>query len=251
MNTLKLKLLAASLFICSAALAQAPSPANQQNVAPTTRTPTSNANAFTPQAVGTRQGNYLTDSYILQNGTSQYANQTQNGYRNTADIYQNYPNANGPANNNAVQFQSNDGRDGQGARNTAYISQDGSNSNANQMQLGTGSVARIVQGSSTHNNATQRQNGVNNSADISQYGSNSNAIQYQFGNDETARITQGGASGNYAEQRQFGGNGNQANTTQSAFYGTFNYTEQNGSNNRAVVNQTYDRAEQLALQPTR
>jgi hypothetical protein len=245
MNTLKLKLFAASMFACSAAFAQ--SAGGQISGPPATRTPTSNANAFTPQAVGTRQGTYLTDSYILQNGTSQYASQTQDGYRNTADIYQNYSNAAGKVNNNATQFQSNDGRDGRGDRNTVYISQAGSSSNADQRQIGTGSVASIRQGTGTGNNATQYQNGMNNSADISQDGSSSNAIQYQVGSNDAARITQGGASGNYAEQRQMGGNGNQATTTQSAGYGTFNYTEQNGSNNRAVVNQVYDRAAQVSL----
>jgi len=249
MNTLKLKLLAASMFACSAALAQ--SAGGQINGAPATRTPTSAANTLDQVPVGTREADYSADSYVLQNGTSQYANVNQNGYRNTADIYQNYSNVAGRGGNNATQTQSNDGRDNSGERNRAYIAQEGSNSNAEQLQIGVGSVARIIQGPGDRNDARQRQNGSNNSADISQSGSASTAVQYQQGDDETARITQGNATRNYAEQRQFGGNGNQATTSQSGVLGTFSYTEQNGMNNRAVVNQNYDVNQQQALKASR
>jgi hypothetical protein len=237
MNTLKYKLLAASIFACSAAFAQGN--ANQQNGVPTTSTPTNTPNQFTPTAVGSRSDHnrYAEDAYVLQNGTGQYASVDQSGYYNTADIYQNYGN-NGSSNyNNATQSQTNPG----GTMNTAYIAQFGSSGNAAQTQNGSGNTASINQDrhnlSGTHNNATQEQQGNSNSADITQEGSNANAIQYQNGSSDVARITQGSASGNYAEQRQVGGNGNQANTTQSSPYATFSYTTQNGYSNQATVNQ--------------
>ncbi|RZK27619.1 MAG: hypothetical protein EOO61_23185 [Hymenobacter sp.] len=242
MNTLKLKLLAASMFACSAAFAQ--SAGGQISGPPVTRTPTNTPNEFTPQAIGTRpnssaQGPYFVDSYVLQNGDSQYASVDQKGFYNTADIYQNYNNAAGANANNATQVQNNDGRDGfMGARNIAYIAQNGSASSASQNQLGTGNVASTTQGTGTHNSADQQQTGKSNSADISQIGSNSDAIQFQNGNSDTARIIQGAGSGNYAEQRQTGGDNNQAYTSQSASeYSSFSYTQQNGNNNQATVNQ--------------
>lgn len=257
MNTLKLKLVAASLFACSAAFAQT-TPASSglssagrdqsKAAAPATATVSRMANSFTAAPIDNR-ANYRVDAYVLQNGMSQYASQFQDGYSNTADIYQNRANAAGANSNNATQYQSNDGRDGSvGARNTVYIEQNGSNSNAAQKQVGTGSVATIVQGTGNKNNATQYQNGMNNSAAISQAGSNDNAIQYQLGDNDIATIVQGTTSGHYAEQRQFGGNGNQASTTQTTDQRAFSYTEQNGSSNTAIVNQVYSRSNQLTQQ---
>ncbi|WP_460582812.1 hypothetical protein [Hymenobacter arcticus] len=247
MNTLKLKLLAASMFACSAAFAQGTAASGQTNNSPSSNGqlsplsgPTSNANAFTPtaaQGVGMRNdiNNYSVDSYVLQSGSNQYAKVNQQGYYNTADIYQT-----GGSGNNATQSQLNDGRDNfQGKRNTAYIAQGGSASSANQSQTGTGNVASTIQGQGSGNFADQKQDGMSHSAEITQAGSTSNATQSQTdGNSDVARIVQGAGTNNTADQKQFGGSNNSADISQDNG-GSFNdaYQSQQGSSNAARIQQ--------------
>jgi hypothetical protein len=240
MNTLNLKLLAASMFAFSAAFAQetVPTAKAQTRNKPVISTPTDIKNNIKQINAAPRKS-YGADSYVLQHGDNQYANVDQNGFFNTADIYQGNTNAKSSG-NNATQKQINDGRDNTGKVNVAYIDQEGTNSSASQYQKGSDNVASTTQGTGNGNYAIQNQTGLSNKANISQNGSTSAAYQTQDGDMDNAKITQGTAAGNYAEQRQSGGNGNQANTTQSAYYGTFSYTEQVGNNNQATVNQHFN-----------
>ncbi|RZL12695.1 MAG: hypothetical protein EOO62_10380, partial [Hymenobacter sp.] len=171
MNTLKLKLLAASMFACSAAFAQN-APASMR---PTITDP--NAPNPTP-AYNNNRSTYANDSYVLQQGLNQYAkvDQSGNGPGNTADILQG---VNGGGGNNATQTQTSAGTPG---RNTAYIAQDGFTSSASQTQTGRDNVADIEQQTGSHNNyAAQIQDGAGDRALITQSGNTEQAVQKQTG----------------------------------------------------------------------
>lgn len=223
MKTLKLQLLAASMFACTAAFAQ-----GSQNAAPLlTPTPTRNQDAAfyakggaaTPpsnsESFNSNRGGYLNDSYVLQKGNSQYAEVNQRSgaavggsEANQADIIQGQ---NGGAKNNAFQTQEYTGTAGSGSgKNKAYINQDGFNGTATQIQTGNSNVASINQSGGGEfeagNTAYQNQNGARNRAGITQVGTGDQAIQFQMGSDNYSTIDQRVASPSRAESQQNGTN---------------------------------------------
>ncbi|QKG53946.1 hypothetical protein [Hymenobacter sp. BRD67] len=202
MNTLKLKLLAASLFVFAAAHAQQATPYSLGAV------PGANAGASGYQG---RSTSFANDSYVLQNGTSQYANVNQTGPGNTADIVQDLDNDN-EGHNNAYQTQDRTGSTS-GARNRAWIGQDGNYSTAIQIQHGSGNTANSDQGP--------------NDADFNY------SYQSQAGNGDRAGVTQT-SNGNVAVQMQYGGDNNYATTAQSGG-ANWSWANQNGSSNTSIV----------------
>lgn len=220
MKTLKLQLLAASMFACTAAFAQgSPNPAPSIGTANPNATaagfatrPGSNSASFDSN----RDNFYVNDSYVLQQGTNQYAKVDQGGGTgrpsNQADIIQG-PNGGG---NNAFQTQNYTGAGG-AVKNVAYINQDGMDGTATQIQNGSSNTASIQQGNGSQsrgNTAYQNQQGDQNRAGISQNNGNlDQAIQFQSGNLNYSTIDQNGGSPSRAESNQQG-NSNAAIITQ-------------------------------------
>jgi hypothetical protein len=207
MKTLKLKMLAASMFACATAFGQA----NQGQGAPS-RQPVYQTNPSpTPTADGQgARSTFTNDAYIMQANHNQYASQDQTGLGNSADIYQGVNN--GASNtNNAYQTQSHNGTT-EAAKNVAYIDQEGTNSTARQQQYGGGNIASIQQGSGDYNYTSQAQTGDRNRAYTTQ--SSGFGVAYQ---------TQSGTE-NFA-------------TTDQSSSRAYSSSMQSGNNNAAIVNQ--------------
>jgi len=216
MKTLKLQLLAASMFACTTAFAQgtangvpslgtAPAPnANASNFA---TGPNANSNS---QSFNSSRANYVNDAYVLQQGTSQYATVNQTGglnggspaASNQSDLLQV-----GGRGNNAFVTQTYNGAGG-APKNIAYIRQDGIDGTATQIQEGssnTASIEQIGNGFSTGNTAYQNQQGDEHKASIRQEnGDRDQAIQFQNGRAQYSVIDQNGASPSRAETVQSG-----------------------------------------------
>jgi hypothetical protein len=218
MKTLKLQLLAASMFACATAFAQgSPNAAPSLGATPTANAaarnfatgPNSNSNS---QSFNSDRAGYVNDSYVLQQGTSQYARVDQTGgsgavggnTSNQADIIQG---TGGGGSNNAYQTQNYTGSMG-AVRNVAYINQDGIDGTATQEQRGSSNTASINQVggvSSRGNTAFQRQDGDENRAGIQQAnGDRDQAIQFQTGKQNYSTIDQNGGAPNRAETNQNG-----------------------------------------------
>jgi minor curlin subunit len=258
MKTLKLQLLAASMFACTAAFAQ--SPAAPAAPAPRTLTPTPNTpvgstglggaqtSATTEPSRLSYQTGITNDANIQQSNVSQYANINQTAVLagNTADIYQI-----GSDHNNATITQfSSPISGGNSNRNTARIDQTGTYSTADQNQRGTGNDAYATQegGTGTGNNnavagknsSYQRQTGSGNYEYVSQNGVNNYAKQTQNGGGSAAE-------GNQAEIFQSGNNKtsiqnqdgfrNVAVSDQAGTNASYSNINQQGTSNQAFVTQ--------------
>ncbi|AMR27711.1 hypothetical protein A0257_11800 [Hymenobacter psoromatis] len=209
MNTLKLKLLAASLFACSAAFAQTPRTTPYDlGTAPG---PNNGVGASTSRSTSARGVSFTNDSYVLQNGPSQYAkvDQSGGGAGNSADIIQNLANDPSDFGMDATQTQIHSGTAG---RNKAFARQDGDRSVSIQYQQGGGNTGNVYQDDEDFNYATQSQIGDNNRAGITQNSGDNYAKQTQQGNN------------NYA-------------TTQQQNYASSSTIAQTGNMNTAIVSQ--------------
>jgi minor curlin subunit len=211
MKTLKLQLLAASMFACATAFAQ-----GSPNAAPALGTRTANtaaANFATgPNAASNSQSfnssreGYRNDSYVLQQGETQYARVDQMGGANQADIIQ------GPSGQANNAFQTQNYNTAGGRKNIGYIYQNGTSGTATQEQTGSSNTASVQQygtgdgaSNGTGNTAFQRQNGDENTAGIQQYnGDRDQAIQFQSGDKNYSTISQSNGSLNRAETNQTG-----------------------------------------------
>ena len=204
------------MFACTAAFAQtglsgppslgtAPSPNGAAGAS-------GNGTAYNPD-----RANSNNDSYVLQQGSGQYArvDQNANGQANTAyggvnkaDIFQGGTYSSG---NNASQSQTYTGGGG-APRNTAYINQQSRNGMATQEQVGSSNTASIIQYGGTNpdiqnNTAYQNQNGTEHRAGIEQSnGSNDQAYQFQSDTRQYSTINQSGGNYNRAETNQSGAN---------------------------------------------
>lgn len=216
MKTLKLQLLAASMFACTAAFAQ-----GSANGPPALGTASPNAaaanyatgpNASSNNAsFNSSRANYVNDAYVLQQGDSQYANVSQKGgfsangaspaASNQSDVLQI-----GGSRNNAFVTQEYT-RNG-APKNVAYIRQDGLDGTATQIQSGsanTASIEQIGNGMSTGNTAYQNQQGDEHKAGIRQEnGDRDQAIQFQYGSKQYSTIDQNGGAPSRAETYQTG-----------------------------------------------
>jgi hypothetical protein len=238
MKTLKLQLLAASLFTCATAFAQAPVPARTAPATATGLNPTVNNNTGT--APGTRAANQMknssSDSRIDQLGSSQHAtvNQTSGpGAGNTADVYQL-----GGYNNTANQTQTNTGAtNAPDGRNIARVDQLGNSSTSDQTQSGYGNTANVLQRASSDNNSAVQNQSASSSRGyelIEQSGNNNYGYQMQTaGQYNKAEIVQTN-NGNTADQRQ-SGDQNQAYANQAG--GSYSLIQQSGAQNQGFVTQ--------------
>ncbi|RZK29976.1 MAG: hypothetical protein EOO63_07860 [Hymenobacter sp.] len=242
MKTLKLQLLAASMFAFAAAHAQGVPPAAPAAPAHTSPTPnpqTGLGTAGRDRASYQTPGSSTNDAVIYQSISGQYANINQTAGTaggNSADIYQ----LDG-SDNNANITQTNTSPVSFLGRNEARIDQFGYTNTSDQVQTGGANRAYSVQGAGVRNSSTtQTQEGIKNDAYINQQsGENNYASQSQrnmFPNDgNSAEIIQRDTNGSTALQTQQG-RSNVASTMQT---GASSYSEiiQGGGQNQAFVNQ--------------